>query len=49
MCIYDPSEKALWEKIEPWLEHGELREDTPTDVIEADKELKRIAWDLDRI
>lgn len=48
MCIVDPYEKKLWEKVEPWLEGCHLREDAPQDVIEADKELMRLAWDLER-
>lgn len=49
MEIRDPYEKKLWEKVKPYLEGCHLREDAPQDVIEADKELHRIAWDLDNV
>lgn len=48
MDLFEPDEKKLWEKIEPYLDGIHLREDAPEDVVEAAKELKKIAWDLDR-
>lgn len=49
MEIVDPREKELWEKVEPYLDGVHLREDAPEEVREADKELTKIAWDLDRM
>ena len=48
MCIVDPREQELWDKVEPWLDGCHLRKDAPQDVIEADKELMRLAGDLER-
>ena len=44
MIILDPHEKELWEKVKPYLNGCTLREDAPPDVVEADAELKRMAW-----
>ena len=48
MCFVDPYEKSLWEEVKPWLDGCQLREDAPQDVVEGDKELMRLAWDLER-
>ena len=47
MEIRDPREKELWEKVKPYLDGCRLREDAPIEVVEADKELHKIAWDMD--
>lgn len=49
MDIRDPYEKELWEKVKPYLEGCHLREDTPPEIVEANRELHRLAWDLDRM
>ena len=49
MEIVDPREKELWKKVEPYLDGVHLREDAPEEVREADQELTKIAWDLDRM
>ena len=33
----------------PYLDGCHLREDAPIEVVEADKELHKIAWDMDRM
>ena len=48
MCLVDPHEIALWDKIEPWLEGCHLRKDAPSDIVAANEELKRILWDPER-
>lgn len=45
MFIVDPHEKELWEKIKPYLDGCTLRKDAPPEIIAADKELKKIAWE----
>lgn len=49
MEIRDPREKELWEKVKPYLDGCHLREDAPIEVVEADKELHKTAWDMDRM
>ena len=49
MEIYDSHDRALWEKVKPYLDGCHLRADAPMEIIEADKELHEIAWDLDRM
>ena len=49
MEIRDPRERELWEKVKPYLDGCRLREDAPIEVVEADKELHKIAWDMDRM
>lgn len=41
--------KNYGKKFEPYLDGVHLREDAPEEVREADKELTKIAWDLDRM
>lgn len=49
MEIRDLREKELWKKVKPYLDGCHLREDAPIEVVEADKELHKIAWDMDRM
>lgn len=37
-------EKELWERVEPYLEHGKLRDDAPDEVKAAWDRLYEIAW-----
>ena len=46
MYTYDPRELSLWEKIKPYLEGCKLKENAPKEIVEASKELKKIAWEL---
>lgn len=46
---FDLRERELWEKVKPYLNGCHLRKDSPQEVIEADAELHRIAWDPDRM
>lgn len=49
MEIRNPREKELWEKVKPYLEGCHLRKDAPQEIIEADKELHKMAWDLEQM
>ena len=49
MEIRDPREKELWETVKPYLDGCQLIDDAPIEVVEADKELHKIAWDMDRM
>lgn len=49
MEIRDLREKELWKKVKPYLDGCHLREDAPIEVVEVDKELHKIAWDMDRM
>lgn len=45
MYIVDAHEKELWEKVKPYLGNEGLRKDAPPEVVAADKELKKLAWE----
>ena len=37
-------EKELWERVEPYLEHGKLRKDAPDEIVKAWDRLYEISW-----
>lgn len=45
MYIVDPHEKKLWDKVKPYLDKNGLRKDAPPEVVSANNELERLAWE----
>lgn len=45
MNIFDSREKELWEKVKPYLVGNHLKDDAPEDVIKAEEELHKLAWE----
>ena len=46
--MWTKREKELWDIVEPYLDGCKLRPDAPPEVVAADEELTRLAWDPGR-